>query len=344
MNSQPIDFGIVSFGYAFGDDCDVVAETVEEFVDDPERIYRWGYKRFHRASAEVTGTQLAARAARMALERADLAPDDVDQLILAVSDVPDYLNWDASAALARELKIQLKPSLLLSEGCVSGVTGFGNAAGLFAIHPELTNVLFVAVNRVSEYHRNRMKVNNSIHSDGASAVVLRRGHDDGRWLATEQFTDPEVADWFRTDYGGSVAPVAPEGWTVRDHANGLERVQDHFRDDPAGLRDFVQALNSRLVEVVDRACARAGVKREDIARVVHLNDNQGSFEEIAEEFGISVDRTNAAMAALHGHMGAADHVATVAMMTETGELASGDVVAMIGISIGMRWYCTLVRI
>lgn len=344
MNSQPIDFGIVSYGYAFGDDCDVVAEAVEEFVDDPERVYRWGYKRFHRAPEGMTGTQLAARAARMALDRAGLTPDDVDQLILAVSDVPDYLNWDASAALARELKIHLKPTLLLSEGCVSGVTGFGNAAGLFAVHPELTNVLFVAVNRVSEYHRNRMKVNNSIHSDGASAVVLRRGHDAGRWLATEQFTDPEVADWFRTDYGGSVAPVAPDGWTVRDHTNGLERVQDHFRDNPAGLRDFVQALNSRLVEVVDRACDRAGVKRENIAKVVHLNDNQGSFEEIAEEFAIPVDRTNAAMAALHGHMGAADHVATVAMMTETGELVPGDVVAMIGISIGMRWYCTLVRI
>ncbi|KUO18775.1 3-oxoacyl-[acyl-carrier-protein] synthase III C-terminal domain-containing protein [Streptomyces dysideae] len=344
MNSQPTDFGIVSFGYAFGDDCDVVAETVEEFVDDPERIYRWGYKRFHRAPEGVTGTQLAARAARTALDRAGLTPDDVDQVILAVSDVPDYLNWDASAALARELMIRLRPTLLLSEGCVSGVTGFGNAAGLFAIQPELTNVLFVAVNRVSEYHRNRMKVNNSIHSDGASAVVLRRGHGAGRWLATEQFTDPEVADWFRTDYGGSVAPVAPEGWTVRTDANGLERVQDHFRDNPAGLRDFVQALNRRLVEVVDRACARAGMKREDIARVVHLNDNQGSFEEIAEEFGISVDRTNATMAALHGHMGAADHIATIAMMTETGELVPGDVVAMIGISIGMRWYCTLVRI
>lgn len=344
LTSPPVHFGIAAYGYAFGADQPTDTATVAEFADDPERVHRWGYQGFHRAPQDVTGTRLAARAARTALDRAGLTADDVDQLVLAVSDVPEYLNWDASAALARELGIRLKPCLLLNEGCVSGVTGLGNAAGLFAVHPELTTVLFVAVNRVSEYHRNRMKVNNSIHSDGASACVLRRGHPAGRWLATEQFTDPDVADWFRSDYGGAVAPVAPEGWTVRDHANGLERVQDHFRDNPKGLRDFVQALNQRLVEVTDRACARAGVKRDDLARIIHLNDNQGSFEEIAEEFAVPVTRTNAHLAALHGHMGAADQLSTVAMMTERGEVTRGDLVALIGISIGMRWYCTLLEI
>jgi 3-oxoacyl-[acyl-carrier-protein] synthase-3 len=189
-----------------------------------------------------------------------------------------------------------------------------------------------------------MMVNNSIHSDGASSVVLRRAHSTLRWLATDQFTDPDVADWFRSDYGGAAAPVAPAGWSVRTGANGLERVQEHFRKDPGGLRDFVGALNRRLVEVVDRACARAGVSRQEIARVIHLNDNQGSFEEIAEEFAIPIEQTNAEIAAQHGHMGAADHLATLAIMAENGELVPGDLIAMIGISIGMRWYCTLVRV
>ncbi|MCA1218410.1 3-oxoacyl-ACP synthase III family protein [Streptomyces sp. 8L] len=344
MTGQPVDFGIAALGYAFGDEQDVSTSTLKEFVDDPERVHRWGYEAFHRAAPDVTGTHLAAEAGRIALERAQLAPDDVDQVVLAVSDVPEYLNWDASAALARELKIRLKPSLLLSEGCVSGVTGIGDAAGLFAVHPRLDNILFVAVNRVSEYHRNRMRVNNSIHSDGASAAVLRRGHPAGRWLATEQFTDPDVADWFRSDYGGATAPVAPENWSVRTGANGLERVQEHFRTDPKGLRDFVGGLNRRLVEVTDLACASAGVDRADITKLIHLNDNQGSFEEIAEAFDVPVGRTNADLAKLHGHMGAADHLATLAMLTESGELVSGDLAALIGISIGMRWYCTLVRV
>ena len=42
-----------------------------------------------------------------------------------------------------------------------------NDAGQLAIQPELQTVLFVAVNRVSEFHRNRMNVNNAVHSDGA---------------------------------------------------------------------------------------------------------------------------------------------------------------------------------
>ncbi|MFK8846349.1 3-oxoacyl-[acyl-carrier-protein] synthase III C-terminal domain-containing protein [Streptomyces sp. Ac-502] len=343
MTTTLPEFGIAGYGCAFGEDQDV-ASTAGQFVDDPERVFRWGYRTFHRAAPDVTATHLAAEAGRAAIAAAGLSAGDIDYVVLALSDVPEYLNFDSSAALARELKIHLRPTLLLGEGCASGVTGLGNVAGLFATQPDLTHVLFVAVNRVSEYHRNRMKVNNSIHSDGASAVVLRRGHTAGRWLATTQFTDPEVADWFRTDHGGAVSPVAPDGWSSRSDVNGLERVQEHFRADPKGLRDFVQALNRRLVEVVDQACARSGVARADLAKVVHLNDNQGSFEEISDEFGIPMSRTNAALAAQHGHMGAADHLATLAMLTESGELTTGDLVALIGISIGMRWYCTLVRI
>ncbi|MEY9950487.1 3-oxoacyl-[acyl-carrier-protein] synthase III C-terminal domain-containing protein [Kitasatospora sp. GAS1066B] len=344
MTTQGTDFGIAGFGYSLGVDQKVDLEVVSEFVDDPERVFQWGYQTFHRAPQDVSAIELAARAARLAIEDAGLSADDVDYVVLALSDVPGYLNWDASSALAREIGVRLKPNLLLMEGCVSGVTGLGNVAGLFATDSSLNNILFVAVNRVSEHHRNRMRVNNSIHSDGASAVILRRGHEFGRWLATVQFTDPDVADWFRTDFGGEVAPVAPADWSAKTQANGLEAVVDHFRTDPKGLRDFVAALNQRLVEVTDWACAKAGVERDSIKKIIHLNDNQGSFEEIAEAFCVPVSLTNAEVAAQHGHMGAADHLVTLAQYTRGGELVSGDLVALIGISIGMRWYCTLVRI
>ncbi|GAA1987050.1 3-oxoacyl-ACP synthase III family protein [Kitasatospora viridis] len=342
--NQFADFGIAGFGYSLGADQKVGTEVLTEFVDDPERVLQWGYRTFHRAPEEVTAIELSAKAALAAIEDAGLTVEDVDYVVLALSDVPGYLNWDASSALAHEIGVRLKPNLLLMEGCVSGVTGLGNVAGLFATDPTLRNVLFVAVNRVSEFHRNRMRVNNSIHSDGASAVVLRRGHDFGRWLTTVQFTDPDVSYWFRTEYGGEVAPVAPADWSSKTEANGLEAVVNHFRTDPKGLQEFVAALNRRLVEVTDQACERAGVTRDSLKKIIHLNDNQGSFEEIAEAFDVPIDRTSAEIAAQHGHMGAADHLVTLAEYCRSGELVPGDLVALIGISIGMRWYCTLVRI
>jgi 3-oxoacyl-[acyl-carrier-protein] synthase-3 len=57
-----------------------------------------------------------------------------------------------------------------------------------------------------------------------------------------------------------------------------------------------------------------------------------------------VEHTNAALAAGHGHMGSADQLVGLGEHLERGDLHPGDLVAMSGISIGMRWYCTLIRI
>ena len=336
------DFGIAGFGYAFGDEQDV-KETAGAYVSDPERIVRWGYHSFHRAADGVTATALAAEASRNALARVGLDAADIDLVALAASELPEYTYWDSSAALARELKIRERQTLLLTEGCASGVTGLGTIAGLLLLQPEIQTVLFTAVNRVSEFHRNRMNVNSSVHSDGAVAVVLRRGHTHNQWLATEQFTDSDLCDWFRTDYGGSVAPVPPPGWSSATAPSGTQRVQEHFQRDPRQLEAFRDQLNARVLDVIDRACRRAGVHRADLARFIYINDPDG-ITDIAEVAGIPLARTNYDLSVAHGHMGAADQLAALGMYLERGELTPGDLVALTGISIGMRWYCTLVRV
>ena len=334
-------FGITGFGYAFGEDRDV-KETAGSYVTDPERVIRWGYHTFHRAPDGVTATALAADAAQDALARMGMDADDLDLVVLATSEMPEYPYWDTSAALARELKMQQTQTLLLNEGCASGVTGLGMVAGMLAIQPEIETALFVAVNRVSEFHRNRMNVNNAVHSDGAVAAIIRRGHDRNRWLSTEQFTDPELCDWFRTDYGGAVAPVPPPEWSSTTAPSGTETVQAHFQKDPQRLKEFGEQVMARNLAVIDGACRRAGVHRDQLARIIYINDPDG-IADIAAVSGIPVERMNWERATAHGHMGAADQLVCYGEHLERGELASGDLVALCGISIGMRWYCTLMR-
>lgn len=341
MAGAAIELGITNFGTAYGETQDV-ARTAGNYVPDPDRVLQWGYHSYHRAADGVTATDLAAQSARTALDDAGLTAADVDLIVLATSELPEYLHWDSSAALARELKVVQSQTLLLTEGCASGVTGLGTVAGLMAIQPELSTVLFTAVNRVSEFHRNRMKVNNAVHSDGAASVIMRRGHRRLRWLATEQFTDPDLCDWFRTDYGGAAEPLPPQGWSSLTAPVGHERVQAHFRKDPARLRAFGALAIDRSVQVIEGACARAGVPMSDLAHFIYINDPDG-IADIAPRLGLPLERTNTAVAAEHGHMGAADQLSCLAEQIEQGTIKPGDLVALSGISIGMRWYCTLIQ-
>lgn len=338
----PADFGVLALAHALGEPRDVAA-TVADYVDDPDRVLLWGYRTYHRSPEDTSASDLAARAAEKSLAQAGVDPRDLDLVVVADSGVPGHLMWDTSTAVARAIGATESPTLLLNQGCASGVTAFQNIAGTFATREDMGTVLLVAVNRVSEAHTNRMRSNTLLSSDGAAAAVLRRGHGRLRWLATEQITDPAYADFYRVEYGGAAAPHPPEGTGNLD-IDPLALVYRHFRKEPEQLARFVRTLNGRVRTVFERACDRAGVRTEQVAKFLYLNDNQDSLSDVAKAVGVPLERTNAELGADLGHCGGADQLICLDTYLRRGELVEGDVVALAGLSIGMHWYCTLLTV
>ncbi|RJQ81247.1 3-oxoacyl-ACP synthase [Pseudonocardiaceae bacterium YIM PH 21723] len=338
-----VDMGIAGFGLSFGRN-ESVAATVGDYVSDPERVLKLGCHTYHRADEDVHATDLAAAAAEEVLAELSVTPDQIDLVVLAMSEMPEYQHYDSAAALARMLKIERTQTLLLNEGCGSGLTGLYYVASSMAMQPEIQTALFVAVNRVGEFHRNRMNVNNSVHSDGAVATLVQRGHGSYKWLATEQFTDPKYCDMFRTDFGGTRFPLPPEGGSGLNTPSGYEKVHEHFGRDPKRLRKFLDERIDRIHEVIDRACKRAGLTRDDIDHVLYINDSAPGIAAIADPLGIPAERTNAAISPFHGHMGAADQLVSLALKKRQDELKPGEIVALCGMSTGMHWCATLIQV
>ncbi|MFF6886672.1 3-oxoacyl-[acyl-carrier-protein] synthase III C-terminal domain-containing protein [Streptomyces sp. NPDC012421] len=335
--------GIVAVGTAFGEPCDV-RETAAEYLADPGVAEKMGYDTYYRLREGDTPTALAARAAREALEDADLDVDDLDLLIVGVSDIPEYLGWDTSAAVARALGARTVPTVQFTQSCAAWSPALDHAAGAMALSPDTDTVLLVLVNVLSEAHANRMDFNATIASDGAVAAVLRRDHPRLRRLSSAHLTNSAYADLFRIEYGGATAPVAPEGEGNLD-VDPKIAVFRHFDRDPARFEEFEQEIRARLAGVVDTALVRAGRERHEIARLVFINDNQRAVQEAGEAIGLPVERTNADLARELGHMGAADQLVCLWRHVEAGELAKGDLVALAGISApGMHWFCTLIEV
>ncbi|MGW0395589.1 3-oxoacyl-[acyl-carrier-protein] synthase III C-terminal domain-containing protein [Streptomyces sp. NPDC003042] len=341
--SASVEMGIVATGTAFGERRGV-AETAARYVPYPEDVAALGYAAYHRVAAGVTATDLAAEAAREALENADLAVADLDLIIVGNSDVPEYLGWDSSAAVAKALGAHGTPTVLFTQACAAWSLALDHAAGAMALSPQTRTVLVVLVNVLSETHTNRMDFNGSVASDGAVAAVLQQGHPRFRRLSSAHFTNPEFADLFRIEFGGSAVPVPPAGRGNLD-VDPMVAVYEHFGRDPERFRGFVEEINGRLADVVDQALARAGRDRTDLARLIYLNDNQRAIRQAADAIGLPPGRTNAELAAELGHMGAADQLVCLWRHVEAGELALGDLVALAGVaSPGMHWFCTLIEV
>ncbi len=337
ITGPAVDFGIAALAASLGEATDLSATHDN---GDLAALTKLGYRTYRRAAPETQATHLAADAVRLAMRRADLQPGDIDYLIVASSALPEYLKWDLSTAVAHRAGLTDVPSLLLTQTCASAVLAFQQAAGVFATRGDTETVLLVAVNRVSEHHIDRMAGN--VESDGAVAVVLRRGHPSMRWLATEQVTDASWSDFFRLEYGGSAEPVPPPGRTNRDVDPQL-RVFEHFRGRPEAFRSFVRAVDTTVASAVDGAFRRAGVDRHRLSRLIYLNDNRPSVEIAAKAVGISLEATNLDLIAEYGHCGCVDPLLGLSVYLDRGELRAGDVVAVAGLAQGMHWFCTLIE-
>ncbi len=338
-------FGISAFGYSFGEKQNV-EETACNFVSDPERVFKWDCQTYYRSPPDRFALDLATDAAREAISKANIDPNSIDLVAFASAEIAEYLYWDSSVALARALGIERTQTMLLNnEGCSAGIRIFGAIAGVFATQPEIQTVLVVIVNRVSEYHRNRMKVVNCILSDGAVTAVLQRGHPHNQYLASDHFVYPEFCDFFRMDYGGTKAPITPAGWTCHDE-HGYDKIYEHFGDDIERMQNFLTVQrNERLAEVVQRSCARANISKDDISHFFYVADSRpGAIAEIVKPFGIPIENTNLELARMYGHMGAADQFFSLGKFIESRHMGPGDIAAMAGISSGIQWCSTLFRV
>ncbi|MEV5716972.1 3-oxoacyl-[acyl-carrier-protein] synthase III C-terminal domain-containing protein [Amycolatopsis mediterranei] len=338
-----VRFGIAGFGEALGELVEVAA-AAPRFTADPDRVRGLGYRTFHRAADDVGLVDLAVAAGRAALTDACVTAADIDLVVLAVSDIAEYLYWDPAAATQARVGASRAEALLLNQACGGGVAAFDVVAGKFAVHPEFETALLIGANRVCEPYWNRMEVSNCVFSDGAAAAVLRREHPRGRWLTSEIITDGRYADFMRMEIGGAAHPFGA-GTAERVQVKAAaDRLREFFEGDPRRMFEFVTVTRDRGREVVERACARAGVAVEALARVVGFHDNQVAIAELAKDLGLPFARTNAALAMAHGHLGCADQLLSLSRHLAEGELVNGDVVALTSTGAGMHWACTLLQI
>ncbi|GAA3816076.1 ketoacyl-ACP synthase III [Sphaerisporangium flaviroseum] len=336
-------FGIVATGHALGEPTPVMA-AAPGYVEDLRTVRGWGYRTFHRAETGVGLTDLAVRAGQDVLARTGTPAAEVDLIVLAMSDIAEYLYWDAAASVQARLEAHRAEAVLVNQACGGGVTAFDTVAGRFATHDDYDTALIIGANRVCEEYSNRMSANTCVNGDGAAAALVRRGAGGCRWLTTETITDGRYAGFYRLDIGGAASPFTQALAGPVRVSDPFDRLEEFFEGDVAAMFDFARMALRRNREVLERACKRAGVTPESVTRVIHLNDNLKALTDLAGELGVPIGRTNAELALDHGHLGCADQIFGLDRLLASGELVPGDLVALTSMSSGMHWSCTLLRV
>jgi 3-oxoacyl-[acyl-carrier-protein] synthase III len=268
---------------------------------------------------------LAAGAARAALEAADLAPDDVDALLVVQGRVPPLLmtseatRVQADAGLTRAMVFSVADL-----GCVSISSAFEVGASLLAAHPHWDNVVIAHGSKPPTPRRFRYPV--TVNGDGGVAVVLRRDARP-RILASGLETNGEYWDLYRVDFKDK--PVAE--WV--EECKSLKTYS------------FKLAIESRnrFTSLNEAVLRRAGVAASDVRHFMMQNLSAGAFRFYEEFFGIEFAKACKTNLARYGHLGSMDVPLNLQTALESGEAAPGDLVLVMNNSPVAAWSSMLVE-
>ncbi len=264
-------------------------------------------QRYHLAPGQVT-SDLAVEAARQALSRARLQPDDLDLLIVA-TDTPDQLSPATAAVVQHKLGARRAGVFDLNTACAGFVTALDLASRNLAANEALRHVLVIGAYGMSRYLDWTDKATATLFADGAGAVVLSPSDQPGL-LASTLWADGSLWDAMGIYEGGTARPA---GGDVHPHVKFV--------------RKFPKTYNlEHWPRLLTETSAKARVPLEDVALFVFTQLNLRTIEEVMAGLRLPMSRTHWVMDKW-GYTGSGCIPMTLDDALEHRTLAAGDVVA-----------------
>jgi 3-oxoacyl-(acyl-carrier-protein) synthase III len=280
------------------------------------------------AAPEQAASDLAALAARKALQAAGLTAGDMDFLIVSTS-TGDMPQPPTATLVQRAIGAERAACFDINVVCAGFVFALAIAESLVGVNPD-ARVLVIAsdvYSRILDFTDRRTAV---LFGDGAGAVVVGAVPDGYGVLDRELVSRGDAAELIHVDAGGSRLPASP--FTVAHGAH-------YFRMDGRGVRDFV---NTGVPPALEILLKRAGVTPEQVDHFVPHQANGMMLRELVVESGLEKAVTHLTLDR-YGNVGSASVPVTLDEAARSGALKDGDLVLLAGFGGGMSVGASLLR-
>lgn len=232
------------------------------------------------AGAGEAVSDLAVRAAEIAVRAARVNPADLSLLILATS-TPDYPLPPSAPSVAHRLGSNA-PAFDLAASCSGFLYGMAVADRWLRAAPptESASGLVIGANVLSRRVRWSDPKTAGLFGDGAGAAVLRSGTSTtGLILAIDTQADGSVGHQIHVPAGGSRQPLSTQAVAGGEHLMVMT-------DGPALFRNAVRSM----VGSAQRAMSAAGVAAEEVDWIIPHQASSRIIQRCSELLGIAPDR------------------------------------------------------
>ncbi|HEY0744266.1 MAG TPA: beta-ketoacyl-ACP synthase III [Chryseosolibacter sp.] len=283
--------------------------------------------------AKDTVANMAAKATRMALNRANLAEKDIDFIVFATI-TPDYFFPGSGVLLQRELGLENIPALDIRNAC-SGFIYALSVADQFIKTGMYKTILVVGAEIQSTALDISTRGRNTavIFGDGAGVAILQPTEKPGV-LSTHLHSDGKFAEELYVKDPGSSRP---------HKERQPEQITDTstFKVVMNGNQVFKHAV-VRFMEVINEALQANNLKKEEINLLVPHQANLRISQYIQEKLALTDSQVyNNIMR--YGNTTAASIPIAMSEAWQEGKIKPNDLVCLAAFGSGFTWASALIR-
>ena len=314
------------------DELSKIMDTNDEWIQE-----RTGIKeRRHIIRGEDTTTSMGVKAAEIAIQRANVAKEDIDFVIFATLS-PDYYFPGPGVLVQRDLGLRTVGALDVRNQC-SGFVYAISIADQYIKTGMYKNILVIG----SEVHSTGLDMTDRgrgvsvIFGDGAGAAVLSREEDLSKGiLSTHLHSEGQHAEELSL-----VAPGMGKRW-----------VTDIIADNDPNDESYYPYMNGQFVfknavvrfsEVINEGLQANNLQVSDINMLVPHQANLRISQFIQQKFKLSDEQVyNNIMN--YGNTTAASIPIALTEAWEKGKIKSGDLVVLAAFGSGFTWGSVIIR-
>jgi 3-oxoacyl-[acyl-carrier-protein] synthase-3 len=304
-------------------DLATMVETDDEWIQQ-----RSGIRERHIVDESEATSDLAVHAARQAIERANLVPEDIDFIVVGTT-TPDMFFPTVGNIVQHRLGCRRAGSVDLLAACAGSIYSLAIGAK-FIETGKYRRVLCIgaeALSRITDFTDRGTCV---LLADAAGAAVLEASEDESGIIDADLYSDGQYADLLIMPGGGSRHPATRETVDARMHYAKMKG-SDVFK---VAVRMFVECAET----ILERHHLGVG----DIDLFIPHQANLRIIEAAAKRAGLPMEKVFVNVDR-YGNTGAASVYVALEEAVAGGRVKRGDTILLAAFGGGFAWGAALLR-
>ena len=321
--------GIIGMGHSYPEgiltnaDLEKIVETSDEWITT-----RTGIKQRHKAADNEYTSQFGTRAAEMALERAGLAPTDID-LIVCATTTPDQIMPSTGALIQAQLGATNAAGMDVFAACSGFLYGLTMVESMIRTG-QIRHALVIGAEVLTKYVDYTDRSTCVIFGDGAGAAVLGPVPEGKGILATKIRSDGRYEEQLYAPGGGTKLGTTHETIDNRLHFFKMK-----------GNELFKVAVRS-MADISAEMLERSGHTVEDVDIVIPHQANQRITDAVASRLGVPEEKVYSNIAQ-HGNTSSASIPIALDECIQSGRVKEGSLVLLTAFGGGVTWGGTVIQ-